>query len=215
MQYTMTPNEVEGFRALLARVPMNKAGYQPPAGFVDFLRAGSPSPPKCVARAMSPPLFPRSETVGAGVKRTTIGTGGDGGLVPGSLADLVGVVGAHPADLGEDEFSLDAIAQENMRMLCGDMGKCASSRTVGPKSTDCMSVDFLPPSSPPPPSLQRSDFTSSDAVQPSSPPPQTPARIHPSERAFFVSSPATQETRITKFGKHNVYFESSGAEATA
>ncbi|KAF8597884.1 hypothetical protein BDV93DRAFT_356925 [Ceratobasidium sp. AG-I] len=181
VQYTMTPEEVEGFRALLARVPTSKpTTYQPPAGFIDFLRADSPPPPKCVPRTISPPLFPRSETVGAGAKRKAIGAGGADELVPGNLADLVDAIDAQPTDIGEDEFSLDAIAQENMRMLGGDM-------------------DFLPPSSPPPPSLQRSDLTSSDAAQPSSPPPQTPARIHPSERAFFASSPAIQEMRIAKF----------------
>lgn len=198
----MTPDEVEGFRVLLARVPTGKpTAYQSPAGFVDFLRATSPPPPKGIPQAMSPPLFPRRETVGTGAKRKAIGASREDGPMLGSLAGLVGAIGAQPASLEEDQFSLDAIAQENMRILCGDMGKCALLHKSEPWRPNCASTDFLPPSSPPPPSLHHSDFTSSDAAQPSSPLPQTPARIHPSERAFLVSSPILQDMRIAKFGK--------------
>jgi hypothetical protein len=117
VQYTILAEEANAFRSLVGRVPTGKS-TQYPSGFVDFLRADSPPPPRRVPRPMSPPLFPRSETIGMGVKRSTAGVG----AMPDSLASSMNMVGVEQTKV-EEGWGLDEIAQENMRMLCGDMGE--------------------------------------------------------------------------------------------
>ncbi|KAG8680346.1 hypothetical protein FRC11_002609, partial [Ceratobasidium sp. 423] len=174
LEYTMTPEMIQDFRGFMARLPTKKKKYSP-EGYEAFLRAESPPVERCFSR-MSPPLFPRSETVGFGGKQ--------GVTREETLSELLDSVGAKPAPVDDAEFSLDGIAQESMKILCGDMDHILET----------------PSSSPPkPPPLQ---WSSSDAAQPSSPPPQTPRRLHPSEMAFLASSPPDaygRTEKITKF----------------
>ncbi|KAG9095653.1 hypothetical protein FRC06_009577 [Ceratobasidium sp. 370] len=97
-------------------------------------------------------------------------------FVTRNLAETIDAVGVGRVEV-EEGFGLDEIAQENMKMLCGDF-------------------DILPPSSSPPLS-RHTDFSSSDAAQASSSP-QTP-RIHPSQLAFLVSSsPSVRDIKLAK-----------------
>ncbi|KAG8735199.1 hypothetical protein FRC10_010881 [Ceratobasidium sp. 414] len=171
VQYTMSKAEADEFRNFVTRVPAGKT-RRPPSGFVDFLRSESPPPPAYFPPRMSPPLFARA--------RTTSMATGRAELALNNLAETVDIAGIRRVEVDEG-FGLDEIAQENMKMLCGDFD----------------SQDILPPSSPPPLSLHHTDFSSSDAAQASSPP-RTP-RIHPSERAFLVSSsPGVREIKLAK-----------------
>ncbi|KAG8780491.1 hypothetical protein FRC12_022954 [Ceratobasidium sp. 428] len=179
IQYTMPIEEADEFRNLLMRVATNKT-KQPPSGFIDFLRAESPPPPSFFPRPMSPRLFPRADTSKIGVDHIEVG----------SLAETIGKIGVGQVEV-EEGFGLEEIAQENMRVLGGGFG---------------FVTDVLPPSSPPPLSHDYTQFTSSDAAQPSSPP-RTP-RIHPSERAFEVSSsPSVQDIKLAKLGTHDDCFK--------
>ncbi|CAE6500713.1 unnamed protein product [Rhizoctonia solani] len=174
LEYIMTPEMIQEFRGFMARLPTKKKKYSP-EGYEAFLRAESPPRERCFPR-MSPPLFPRGGTVGFGGKKQG---------VPreetwGGLLDSVGVT---PTPVDNAGFSLDGIAQESMKVLCGDMDHILET----------------PSSSPPKPPPLR--WSSSDAAQPSSPPPQTPRRLHPSEMAFLASSPPNAYGRTERIAK--------------
>ncbi|CAE6492721.1 unnamed protein product [Rhizoctonia solani] len=173
LEYTMTPEMIQEFRGFMARLPTKQKKYSP-AGYEAFLRAESPPVERCFPR-MSPPLFPRSETIGVGGKKRAVREE--------TLSGLLDAVGAKLAPVDDAGFSLDGIAQESMKMLCGE--------TVHILETPS-------PSPPQPPPLQ---WSSSDAAQPSSPPPQTPRRLHPSEMAFLTSSPPDAYGRTEKIAK--------------
>jgi hypothetical protein len=124
VEYTITPELAQDFRALMTRVPARRMtphsqSFSGPMGYAEFLRAESPPPKEYFPRPMSPPLFPRSETVGNGRKITVLG----GVRVPESFEEILDIVGAQPTRVENEGFSMDEIAQENMRMLCGDMGE--------------------------------------------------------------------------------------------
>ncbi|KAG8791548.1 hypothetical protein FRC12_008877 [Ceratobasidium sp. 428] len=132
-----------------------------------------------------PPFFPRPMSPRLFPRAGTSKIGVDRtGL--DNLAETIGEIGMERVEV-EEGFGLEEIAQENMRMLGGGF-------------------DILPPSSPPPLSHDHTQFTSSDAAQPSSPP-RTP-RIHPSERAFEVSSsPSVHDIKLAKLGTHDGCFK--------
>ncbi|CAE6395039.1 unnamed protein product [Rhizoctonia solani] len=174
LEYTMTPEMIQEFRGFMARLPTRKTKISP-EGYEAFLRAESPHVERCFLR-MSPPLFPRSETVGLGSKKK-------GAAREETLSGLLDAVGATLAPVDDTEFSLDGIAQESMKMLCGDMDHVLETPS---------------PSPPQPPPLQ---WSSSDAAQPSSPPPQTPRRLYPSEMAFLASSPPDAYGKTEKIAK--------------
>ncbi|KAJ1304258.1 hypothetical protein OPQ81_005419 [Rhizoctonia solani] len=173
LEYTMTPEMIPEFRGFMARLPTKKKKYFP-EGYEAFLRAESPPIERRFTR-MSPPLFPRSETMGFGGKKAA--------TREETLSGLLNSVGVTLAPVEDAGFSLDEIAQESMRILCGDMDHILESPT---------------PSPPQPPPLR---WSSSDAAQPSSPPPQTPRRLHPSEMAFLASSPPDAYSRMEKIEK--------------
>ncbi|CUA71302.1 RNA replication protein [Rhizoctonia solani] len=175
LDYTMTPEMIQDFRGFMARLP-TKNKKLPPGEYEAFLRAESPPPERCLPR-MSPPLFPRSETIGLGGKKK--------GIAQETLSGLLNAVGTEPAPVDDGEFSLDGIAQESMKLLCGNMDHVLEALSPTP-------------SPPQPPPLQ---WSSSDAAQPSSPLPQTPRRLHPSEMAFFASSPPDAYGRTEKIAK--------------
>ncbi|CAE6462545.1 unnamed protein product [Rhizoctonia solani] len=177
LEYTMTPEMIQDFRRFMACLP-NKKTKCPPAGYEAFLRAESPPPEKSFPGRMSPPLFPRSETIGLG-RKGKVGKVEQQESLSGVI-DALGVTVAPTDDLG---FSLDGIAQESMKMLCGDMD------------------DILEPSSPLPPQPPALHWSSSDAAQPSSPVPQTPRSLRPSEMAFFASSPPDSYDKMAKIAK--------------
>ncbi|ELU38489.1 hypothetical protein AG1IA_07476 [Rhizoctonia solani AG-1 IA] len=116
LEYTMTPEMIEEFRELMARLPTKNKNVSP-EGYQAFLRAESPLPERNFPRAISPPLFPRSETIGLGGK----GKAGTIGKEE-SLSGLLATVGPVLVPVDNHDFSLDGIAQESMKMLCGDMG---------------------------------------------------------------------------------------------
>ncbi|KAF8678047.1 hypothetical protein RHS04_05660 [Rhizoctonia solani] len=179
LEYTMTPEMIEEFRELMARLPTKNKNVSP-EGYQAFLRAESPLPERNFPRAISPPLFPRSETIGLGGK----GKAGTIGKEE-SLSGLLATVGPVLVPVDNHDFSLDGIAQESMKMLCGDMDHLSESPSPSPSHLE-------------PPTLQ---WSSSDAAQPSSPHPQTPRPSHPSGMAFLASSPPDSYARITKIAK--------------
>ncbi|CAE7202187.1 unnamed protein product, partial [Rhizoctonia solani] len=170
----MTPELMLEFRGFMARLPTKKRKYSP-EGYEAFLRAESP-PMKSRFPRMSPPLFPRNETLGVGTKTTAVAR-------EETLSGLLDAVGVQPTPVDDAGFSLDGIAQESMKMLCGEMDHILETPS---------------PSPPQPPGLQ---WSSSDAAQPSSPPPQTPRRLHPSEMAFLASSPPDAYGKMEKIAK--------------
>lgn len=109
LNYAIAPELVQGVRAFMARVS-GRADASVPVGYEAFLRAESPSIPRCFPRPMSPPLFPRSKTVRSGRTR----------IPPDSFDQILDLVGS-PVEAAK--FGMEEIAQENMRMLCGNMGE--------------------------------------------------------------------------------------------
>ncbi|KDN38623.1 hypothetical protein RSAG8_09410, partial [Rhizoctonia solani AG-8 WAC10335] len=196
-EYKLSGEEQKDIRMVFGRVLGLKKGLEPSLGAMQAEepnRLNSPLRPLSPiltsrARKQTPKVLQRPVKQVLGMLPTDMEEIFDKGRIHSvkeeeTLSGLLDAVGAKLAPVDDAGFSLDGIAQESMRMLCGE--------TVHILET---------PSPPQPPPLQ---WSSSDAAQPSSPPPQTPRRLHPSEMAFLTSSPPDAYGRTEKIAKLGV-----------